>query len=187
MNKINSSLYLKNKLHEIINKKKINNIDIYKTLNTIIFKKENILYFVNNDYDKKIEIKNDSQIYSNEKFYIVISNNSLIFINEYFNTKYINIFFKINNIILKENYMVINNNLKNLLINIYNMVYFIDYELYDLYDKILFHNDKKNYIITELGLIDKNSISSEKIQKLVNILKKTETLDSFISMCYYIN
>lgn len=57
------------------------------------------------------------------------------------------------------------------------MVYFIDCELYDLYDKILFYSDKKNYIITNLGLIDNKNISSEKIKKLVNILKKAEGLD----------
>lgn len=177
MNKINSSLYFKNKLHEIINKQKKDNINIYKTLNSIIFKKENVLYCFNNDYCKKLDIKDDSEIYSNEKFYIIIRNGSLLFIDEYFNTKCINISFKINNVLLKENYMVINNNLKSILINIYCMVYFIDCELYDLYDKILFYSDKKNYIITNLGLIDNKNISSEKIKKLVNILKKAEGLD----------
>ena len=150
MNKINNSLYFKNKLHEIINKQKKDNINIYKTLNSIIFKKENVLYCFNNDYCKKLDIKDDSEIYSNEKFYIIIRNGSLLFIDEYFNTK---------------------------CINIYCMVYFIDCELYDLYDKILFYSDKKSYIITNLGLIDNKNISSEKIKKLVNILKKTESLD----------
>jgi len=79
--------------------------------------------------------------------------------------------------------MVINDNLKSILINKYCIVYFINCELYDLYDKILFYSNKKSYIITELGLIDKKNISNEKIKKLVNVLKKTESLDKF--MCIY--
>ena len=184
MNKINISLYFKNKLHEIINtQKKDDNINIYKTLNSIIFKKKNVLYCFNNNYCKKVNINDDCEIYSNEKFYIAIKNGSLSFIDEYFNKKYINISLKINNVLLKNNYMVISDNLKSILINIYSMVYFINCELYDLYDKILFYSDNKSYIITELGLIDKKNISNEKIKKLVNVLKKTESLDKFI--CIY--
>ena len=53
MNIINNTLYLKSKLHEFINKK-IDSVNIYKTLNSIVYQKNDLLYCFNNDYNKTI-------------------------------------------------------------------------------------------------------------------------------------
>ena len=183
MNIINNTLYLKNKLHEFINKK-TNNFNIYKTLNSIIYQKNDILYCFNNDYYKKINIKKNSQIYSNEKFYIVINNNNILFIDEYFKKKCIDTNFNISNILIKENYIIVNNDLKSVLVNICGMIYFVNCEIYDLYDKVLFHSENKSYIITELGFINTMVISETKVKNLVNILKKSKGFDNFINMYF---
>lgn len=183
MNIINNTLYLKNNLHKLINKK-IDSVNIYKTLNSIIYQQNNVLYCFNNNYYKKIDIKDNSKIFSNEKFYIVINNNNILFIDEYFKTKYVDINFNISNVLIKENYIIVNNDLESVLINICSMIYFINCEIYELYDKVLFHSENKSYIITEFGFINTMVISKTKVKNLVNILKKSKGLDNFINMYF---
>jgi hypothetical protein len=64
------------------------------------------------------------------------------------------------------------------------MIYFVNCEIYDLYDKVLFHSENKSYIITEFGLINTMGISDTKVKSLVNILKKSKGLDNFIGLYF---
>ena len=180
MNIINKTIYLKNKLHENINNK-ITCVNIYKTLDSIVYQINDTLYCFNNYYYKKINIKCNSKIYSNEKFYIVIQNNSILYMDEYFSTKFVDVKFNISNVLIKNNYIIVNNDNESILINIYIMNYIMNYEMYDLYDKVLFHSENNNFIVTDLGLINTMEMSNIKVKKLASVLKKSEGLDNFIN------
>lgn len=163
---------------------------IYKTMNSLIIKKNNKLYCYNNNYYRQMAINSYETIYSSNSFYVKINsnNNNIVFIDNDFNTKRTYATFTINNIITKDNFVVISGVNNNILINNKHICKFIDHEVVDLYNYILFYNVKNYFVINNDGyLINSNTNNTNNtntnIKIILDAITRFGTIENLIR-CY---
>jgi hypothetical protein len=179
-NKINSTVFLKNVNLRKINASDSETVAVYKTLNTVLFCKEDTICCFNEKGFKKMKHV-ESDIYSADSFYILINGHDLTLLDEQLNSKTIKIPFNVHSVLVKDNYILIHNNhLESLLISPHCVIYFKDCKIYDLYGTMLLHNSKKNYVINKHGQIETTPLSHSKVANVANMLDAYGGIESFI-------
>ena len=164
----------------------INNLDdniIYKTLNSFIIKKNNNLYCYNNKCYKQLSTNKDETIYSNNEFYVKITSNNIVFIDNEFKTKYIRVPFTINNVMIKNNLIIIIGENNNILINKFTIYDFVEYEIVDLYNFILFYSTKNSILINNNGYIVNSKINNVNVKIILDSINRFGNIKNLIE-CY---
>jgi hypothetical protein len=193
---INNTLFNKNyiKTKELIlsNSYNLDNKEeIYKTMNSLIIKKNNNLHCYNTKCYKQLNNNCDDVVYSNEDFYIKIyARNNIVFIDNEFKTKYARVPFTINNVMIKNNLIIIIGENNNILINKFTIYDFMNYEVVDLHNYILFYNIKKSFLLNNNGQLINSKINNENVKMIIDFIKRFGEMKILIE-CYinenYIN
>jgi hypothetical protein len=161
-----------------------NKEEIYKTMNSLIIKKNNNLHCYNSKCYKQLNIKCDEIIYSNNDFYIKLyAHNNIVFIDNEFKTKYIRVSFTINNIMIKNNLIIIIGENNNILINNFTMYEFMDYEAVDLYNYILFYSIKNSILLNNNGQLINYKLNNINVKMIIDFIKRFGEMKKLIE-CY---
>ena len=156
----------------------------YKTVDSLIIKKNNKLCCYNNTYYKELPINNDETLYSNNKFYIKLnSNNNIVYIDNEFKRKLIYFQCTIYEIIIKQNYIIIIGENNKILINDTNIYKITEFEIVDLYNWVLLYRIKKSILINNSGYIVNFKINNVNIKIILDSIKKFGTIEKLIE-CY---
>ena len=164
----------------------INNLDdniIYKTLNSFIIKKNNNLYCYNNKCYKQLSTNKDETIYSNNEFYVKITSNNIVFIDNEFKRKHIYFPFTINDIIIKQNCIIIIGVNNIILINNKHIYKLVEYEIVDLYNFILFYSTKNSILINNNGYIVNSKINNVNVKIILDSINRFGNIKNLIE-CY---
>lgn len=186
---INKTLFNKNyiKTKELILSNSYNSDnkeEIYKTMNSLIIKKNNNLHCYNTKCYKQLNIKCDDVVYSNDDFYIKIyARNNIVFIDNEFKTKYIRVPFTINNVMIKNNLIIIIGENNNILINKFTIYDFMDYEAVDLHNYILFYSIKKSFLLNNNGELINSKINNENVKIIIDFIKRFGEMKTLVE-CY---
>jgi hypothetical protein len=165
----------------------INGLDdnkIYKTLHSLIIQKNNKLHCYNDKCYKELSINNDQNIYFNNEFYIKINpNDNILFIDNEFKRQLIYFPYTIDDIIIKQNYIIIVGENNKILINNKNINTITEYEIVDLYNSILLYSVKKSILIDNNGYIVNSKINNVNVKIILDSIKKFGKIENLIK-CY---
>ena len=132
---------------------------------------------------KQLSTNKDETIYSNNEFYVKITSNNIVFIDNEFKRKHIYFPFTINDIIIKQNCIIIIGVNNIILINNKHIYKLVEYEIVDLYNFILFYSTKNSILINNNGYIVNSKINNVNVKIILDSINRFGNIKNLIE-CY---